>query len=143
MKRRDFVTRSIAAGAAAWLMPGVSEAAHAIGAGAGAAAAAPSTAAPMTRAWFEQRVGRRVLLEKDGAEPIAATIKAVRERAARTRHPRAAETDQFSVVFALKTTSPVDGLCRMRTGSDGAHAIFVSRGGDRARTVHAHFNLLT
>lgn len=141
MKRRDFVTRSIAAGAAAWLMPGVADAAEAIGLSQGSSPASVG-AAPMTRAWFESRLGSRVLLEQDGADSVPATIKAVRRRPVRKHRPHAADTDQFAVVFALKTPSPVDGLCRLRTAADGLFDIFVSRAGERGRTVHAHFSLL-
>jgi hypothetical protein len=142
MKRREFVTRSIAAGAAAWLVPGVADAAEAIGLSEGASSA-PGGTAPMTRVWFERRLGSRVLLEQDGADPVLATIKAVRQRPVRKHHRHAPDTDQFSVVFALKSPSTVEGLCRMRTAADGSHEIFVSRAGDRTRMVHAHFSLLT
>src|SRR5580700_331496 len=97
MKRREFLTQSVIAGAAGVLAPAV--------AFAGAKAAAATMAkTPVTtnvatcrlsKAWFESMLNEPFRLESQTGAPVAARLVAVHSRAGSARH------EQFSAVFRV------------------------------------------
>jgi hypothetical protein len=144
MKRREFVTGSIVAGAAAWLTPAAAKAAETLAGGLPASLMGSEPQAPMTRAWFEGLVGSSVELTQDRDEPVRATVAAVARRPARKLRPNNPDTDQFTVVFSMKTSAPFNGLCWMTCADGSRHQVFFGRVRDAGSefVAQAHFSLL-
>ena len=101
MKRRDFLTSTVAAGAAAMLAT-TATLAHEFGQHTASpeAAGAPGR---FSREWFAQLVNTRFQIEMPGGEPVVAKLLTVEDR----HHGKGLE--QYAAIFRLEPDAHVDG----------------------------------
>lgn len=113
MKRREFLTNSIAAGAGVLAMPAV-----------GMAEAVVGNPRYMSRAYFERLLHTRFRIEADGQEPVVAKLIAVKGRGSRKSAER---LEQFSAIFELPASAHVGGLCSFDHATVGRFELFLDR----------------
>jgi len=106
MKRREFLSSSMAAGAAALVTPTAALAGTRPGTLDASATPMAGVVAPrsLSRAWFEKNLKSRFLIEADEGRPVQAVLVEIKDRAASEC------LDQFSVVFQTPAGAEVSGL---------------------------------
>jgi len=111
MKRREFLNTSLVAGAAAFVAPAAAVA-QTTGNHEAAPTSAPTELGPapvaasrsLSRAWFEQRLGKRFQIETEGGQVVDAELIELKD--ARQQ----AGLQQFSAVFRTQGGVGVSGL---------------------------------
>ncbi|HEX3701823.1 MAG TPA: hypothetical protein VHU82_00740 [Vicinamibacterales bacterium] len=139
MKRREFIVRSVGAGAAT--------AFGSVAAFAGStydpvqAHAAPSAVGSvprLSRAWFEKLIDEDFTFHRAEHQPLRARLIGVRAVGGHARH------EQFSVTFRVAGGDAEGGLFEAEHAGAGRFPISISPSADRGstRTCQAHFSLL-
>ena len=148
MRRREFLSRSVSAGAAGALVPAAAFAAVASVPAVTPDAdlsTVPSTAPAggtvrrFTKAWFERLLGQDVVLRREGGTPISGRLVAVNALPGSARH------EQFSVVFQVTGADAKGGLVEADHATAGRFLLFMSPCADGGTRLswQAHFSLLT
>jgi len=142
MRRREFLVRSVSAGAASALVPAAAFAGITPDADSLSVPAAPGAGAPTRRfskAWFEALLGQDVVLHRDGSAPIPGRLVGVNALAGSARH------EQFSVVVQVTGADMQGGLVEARHTTAGRFPLFISPCADSGMRLswQAHFSLLT
>jgi hypothetical protein len=142
MKRREFLVRSVSAGAASALVPavafaGVTQEADSLGVPTTPGAAAPTRR--FSKAWFEALLGQDVVLHRDGGAPIPGRLVSVNALPGSARH------QQFSVVVQVTGADVAGGLVEAHHATAGRFPLFISPCADSGMRLswQAHFSQLT
>jgi hypothetical protein len=142
MKRREFLVRSVSAGAASALVPAAAFASVTPDGDSLSAPTAPKAGTPtrhFNKAWFEALLGQDVVLHRDGGAPIPGRLVAVNALAGSARH------EQFSVVVQVTGADVQGGLVEAQHATAGRFPLFISPCADSGMRLswQAHFSLLT
>jgi hypothetical protein len=142
MRRREFLVRSVSAGAASALVPVAAFAGVTPDADSRRVPTASGASAPTRRfskAWFEALLGQDMVLHRDGGAPIPGRLVAVSALAGSARH------EQFSVVVQVTGADVHGGLVEAHHATAGRFPLFISPCADSGMRLswQAHFSLLT
>ena len=142
MKRREFLVRSVSAGAASALVPAAAFVGVTSDADSLSVPTTPGAGAPTRRfskAWFEALLGQDVVLHRERGAPIPGRLAAVNAIAGSARH------EQFSVVVQVTDADLQGGLVEAHHATVGRFPLFISPCADGSMRLswQAHFSLLT
>jgi hypothetical protein len=132
MKRREFFTQSVGAGAAGMLAPAAFANTRAEGAG--------GTGSPerLSKGWFETLLDERFVFHQQGNESLVAKLVAVQVL------PGSAKHEQFSLAFRIANGNFQGGFFEVEDAKGGRFPLMVSPGASLGpqQTYLAHFSLL-
>jgi hypothetical protein len=142
MRRREFLVRSVSAGAASALVPAAAFVGVTADADSVSLPTTPGAGAPTRRfskAWFEALLGQDVVLHRDGGAPVPGRVAAVNALAGSARH------EQFSVVVQVTGADLRGGLVEAHHATAGRFPLFISPCADSGMRLswQAHFSQLT
>jgi hypothetical protein len=142
MRRREFLARSVSAGAASALVPAAAFAGVAPADDSPTVPTSPTAGAPARRfskAWFEALLGQEVVFHREGGTPIPGRLVAVHALPGSARH------EQFSVAFQVTGADAHGGLVEAHHPTAGRSPLFISPCADGGTRLswQAHFSLLT